>query len=461
MKKLLILLIVTAILLTACGSPAVQVEVTQTSQTTSQKEQTEKTPEATQPPANKLDFPDAVASVSSGSNHTMAVDKDGNLWVWGDNYNGQIGDGNVSTYHDPIFEGDPNDYHTYLDEPVNGRRDRNVDNDVYTPKLIMKNVIFAVARDDSSFAVTKDNKLYAWGCNSYGKLGDGTGEQKTTPTFIMDDVRYVDSVNYNTLFIKTDNTLWAVRSPEFMIPDEEFEFHKPKKLAENVKKAVFDNTKPNTTGIAVLTTDGEVIGVDTEHGATYEIYYYSKDNDGRVMGQLSDFGYGIINNFSDIVDISSGAGQQIFLLDKKGDVFGWGANGSSGKLGIGVNSTGNDDENDLFWVDTAISITSGVAKLLNGCMFIKNDGALYVWGTNIEWASYKSSSGKVNGFGTIGDLIVFGPTPVLFLENIIMADGNIALDRDFKVYTWGQNFHGQLGTGDSENRTQPTLISFE
>ena len=41
-------------------------------------------------------------SVSTGSYHAMAIDVDGNLWGWGKNNQGQLGDGTTNDSTTPI-----------------------------------------------------------------------------------------------------------------------------------------------------------------------------------------------------------------------------------------------------------------------------------------------------------------------------------------------------------------------
>ncbi len=40
--------------------------------------------------------------VSAGGSHSLAVKSDGTLWAWGDNYYGQLGNGNTTDQHSPV-----------------------------------------------------------------------------------------------------------------------------------------------------------------------------------------------------------------------------------------------------------------------------------------------------------------------------------------------------------------------
>ena len=45
---------------------------------------------------------DHVSAVSAGAFHTLAIKTDGSLWAWGDNSNGQLGDGTTIERRSPI-----------------------------------------------------------------------------------------------------------------------------------------------------------------------------------------------------------------------------------------------------------------------------------------------------------------------------------------------------------------------
>ena len=61
--------------------------------------------------------------------------------------------------------------------------------DRYTPTKILDHVISVSLGDEHSGAITQDGSLYMWGWNSSGQIGDGTTEyRRYTPTKILDHV---------------------------------------------------------------------------------------------------------------------------------------------------------------------------------------------------------------------------------------------------------------------------------
>jgi len=98
-----------------------------------------------------------VAVVSIGGLwHTTIIRTDGTLWIWGGNYDGQLGDGTTI-----------------------GRQH---------PQQLMDDVMTVSAGPWHTIAVQSDGSLWAWGSNDYGVLGDGTTTARLTPVRIMDGV---------------------------------------------------------------------------------------------------------------------------------------------------------------------------------------------------------------------------------------------------------------------------------
>lgn len=96
----------------------------------------------------KVIFPLAVTSVAgiaAGYVHSLAVTNDG-LYAWGDNFNGELGDGT--------------------------RIDRRLPVKVSFPPSVIVVTGIAAGRNDS-YAITNDG-LYAWGSDFSGQLGNGS-----------------------------------------------------------------------------------------------------------------------------------------------------------------------------------------------------------------------------------------------------------------------------------------------
>jgi len=83
----------------------------------------------------------AAADIAAGWSHSVAI-KEGRVWSWGDNTDGQLGQ--------------PDADRALLPRPV--------------PEL---NNVIAVAASRHTLALTSDGKVYAWGNNRYGQLGNG------------------------------------------------------------------------------------------------------------------------------------------------------------------------------------------------------------------------------------------------------------------------------------------------
>ena len=368
-----------------------------------------------------------IISVSAGNNHTMALDDRGQVWVWGDNYFGQIGNGGITTYLDPEYDEDPDEEYW----PVFEGNIKNADNDAYRPQLIMGGVRAIYARENSSFAITDNGELFAWGQNDMGQLGDGTRINRLVPVFIDDEVLDIDHSRQRTIILKTDHTLWI--SGSRFGPWDSGDYPEPELFFTNVRKAVLEGAT-NYGGVLMLTTDGR-------------LYHYTDPSMSYQYELLEITGLG------DITDISTAA-QQVYVLNANGDVYGWGAH-------AGYDLGADFDE---FWVESPSFIASNIWKIPRGRFLITEDGALLTWGEVKELIDYRNSQGSSGG-GYVGDLlVVYGALPVPVLGNVYMADGIdshfVALDNDGNVYTWGENFNGQLGIGGSENQIAPQRVSF-
>ncbi|RTL36851.1 MAG: hypothetical protein EKK53_22375 [Burkholderiales bacterium] len=97
---------------------------------------------------SRVDLPagtKAVAISTAGNGHVMVLADNGRVYAWGGNVYGQLGDGTVVSRTAPVQVSIPND--SLVREIAGGGH--------------------------FSAAITVDGKLYTWGYNQYGQLGDG------------------------------------------------------------------------------------------------------------------------------------------------------------------------------------------------------------------------------------------------------------------------------------------------
>ncbi len=97
-----------------------------------------------------------IIAISAGHEHSVAVALDGSVWTWGDNYFGQLGDGSNYESHLPV---------KVIAEPTDSS----------------EGIIEISAAHEHTLALDGWGRLYAWGWNEFGQLGDGTNTSRNTP----------------------------------------------------------------------------------------------------------------------------------------------------------------------------------------------------------------------------------------------------------------------------------------
>jgi len=102
--------------------------------------------------------PNKITAVALGKWHSIALAEDGELYAWGGNDHGQLGDNSSTDRHTPI---------NVTDGAYDGKKD-----------LGDTAPITAVALGEyHSIALCEDGTVYSWGYNNAGQLGDGTNTE--------------------------------------------------------------------------------------------------------------------------------------------------------------------------------------------------------------------------------------------------------------------------------------------
>jgi alpha-tubulin suppressor-like RCC1 family protein len=111
-------------------------------------------------PVSVLGAVKTFCQIEAGSNHTVAIDKNGRAWVWGVNTGGQLGDNSVTSKLTPVS--------------VLGA---------------VKTFCKIAAGASHTVAIDKNGRAWGWGFNSTGQLGDNSTTQRLTPVSVLGAVK--------------------------------------------------------------------------------------------------------------------------------------------------------------------------------------------------------------------------------------------------------------------------------
>lgn len=372
-------------------------------------------------------IPVEISEIALFREHSAGVTADGDLYVWGRNYFGQIGDGTTADRSVPI---------KVLEnvKAVSGAFGTTAaiteDNDLYiwglisfgegnytskTPIKLLEDVQQVVCGDAHTGIITNDNSLYLVGSNRWGQIGDGTTTEKRTPVKVLDNVIKVDCTStYNTGALTADGSLyiWGYNKHGQIGDGTTKDKHIPMKVLDNVK----DFWMSQYVSLALM-----------EDGTLYMWGY-----------EISE----LPKKFLENVKVVSRGGVFTGAITEDGTLYTWGQN-NYGQLGIG----GTSDK------DTPVKVLDNIEQIecfnYYHTAAITQDGSLYMWG--------------YNGNGEIGD----GTTehryvPCKILDNVQKVTSGwhhvAAILNSGEIYIWGGNTYGQLGNCSYENCGTPTLL---
>ena len=128
-----------------------------------------------------------IRKIEVGEQHVIALKKDGTVWAWGLNSNGQLGNNTKvnSSYAIQVLDS--------------------------TGKEFLKDVVDISAGYDFSIAVMKDKTVYGWGYNGYYGLGINSATARVLPTKMHDSYNVIQAQGgyYSTIVLKGDGTVWG------------------------------------------------------------------------------------------------------------------------------------------------------------------------------------------------------------------------------------------------------------
>lgn len=389
----------------------------------------------------KIDTGDAFNVSVVGLGETSAVlTKSGDLFMWGANDYGQLGDGTATT--------------------------------AIAPKLVMSNVKSAVKGGLNMAAITNDNVLYMWGANNYGQLGTGDTESVTTPKKIMENVREVQFFTLNnsyatTAAITTDGILymWGDNENGQLGDAGTTDSYEPVEVMTNVK-SVF--SAPDC--MFAVTEDHKLYSWGTNYVGTLGI---GSSNQSLIAEPTL-----VMEDVSRIISTVDSLYPKVAAIKTDGTLYMWGYN---------INYIISPDSNGVI-CSKPVSVLEDVEEIAfctytyGDVLALKNNGDLYQWGANKTTATdFKSPTLIANdviaihhSYNTKTMLTYDGriytwdsyaslPSNSLGDQKFVSFDMThltrqdpawVALDENGDVYTWGNNLNYMLGDGSSTSNSR-------
>ena len=333
-------------------------------------------------------------------NNSLAVDEDRNLWIWGANYYGQLGDGTTTPSSTPRI----------LD--LGGKQP----NKIY-------------ANNYGLFVTDTNGDTWAWGSkNDYGQLGIGTKTPVTSPTLVKGGHKFTQIVPIfrGVIGVDTNHKLWtwgACGAP-CAVSYRKYSTHlEPVPLL------------PDKKFVQIAATHGSIAAID-ENGDTWGW----GDNDD---GQLGD---GTTTDRNTPVKVTGGHKfDQIYAsmrtslgIDADGKAWTWGSNGLTA---LGQNKT--DTRYDALQpAEVAGKHTFQQADAYEDTMVaIDTTGQAWGWGENTHG---QLGNGKY-GNGVCSRAPETPNTKQRFKKIMAGRDFTLAIGTDGNLYSWGETTNEAAG----------------
>ncbi|BDR52281.1 hypothetical protein KIM372_01880 [Bombiscardovia nodaiensis] len=401
--------------------------------------------------------------VSAGGYLSLAIGSDGNTYAWGNNQYGQLGDNTTTSRKLPVR--------------------------VHTPTGVHFTAISAGCYH--ALALGDDGNIYAWGYNQYGQLGDGTTTNKKEPVATHHGAlpagqRFtaISAGFYHSLALGSDNKMYSWGLNNMGQLGDGTTSSGAHQADGTPIHATADKIEPVLVHNGALPASEHFTSISAGRwhslalGSDHKIYSWGYNGSGQ-LGNGIQGGGDAINNFptgstadqSEPVLVHNGAlpasehfttisagSYHSLALGSDGQTYSWGTS-NMGQLGDGTNFNRPEPvqvhHGALPVSEHFVTISAGAAHNIA----IGSDGRTYSWGWNL--------------YDQLGDGTgVDRKEPVLTHSGALQATGrftticagpwhNLAFGTDHHTYSWGWNDSGLLGDGTILDKNEPVLVGLQ
>jgi alpha-tubulin suppressor-like RCC1 family protein len=305
------------------------------------------------------------SQVAAGRYHSLGVTASGIAYAWGYNGRGRLGDGTTTDRSSPV---------TVLGGITNWAQ--------------------VFAGTDHSLGVTASGIAYAWGYNSFGRLGDGTTTSRTSPVTVVGGI-----------------TNWAQLDGGFR-----------------------HSLGVTASGIAYAW------GVGTD-GRLGDGYTSSRTSPVTVIGGITNW-----------AQVSAGTSHSLGVT-ASGIAYAWGLN-STGQLGDGTTTNRSSPVTVIGGITNWAQVSGGYHSLGVTASGIAYAWGLNSTGQLGDGTTTNRSSPVT----VVGGITNWAEVSAGEAANSFSARSSAGITDNGLLYAWGDNGSGQLGDGTTTSRTSPVTV---
>ena len=361
----------------------------------------------------------SVASIASGGFAGYALLTSGHVWAWGDDLEGQIGDGGA----------------WYLST---------------TPIEIpgLRSIVAIAAGANTAYALQSGGAVLAWGDDTQDELGDAGYSRRQEPRRIRAPrgVVAIAAGGWSAYALTRDGGVWAWGDDGLGQIG----------TAGPLPRAIPGRVQQLSGVIAIAAGDGDGYALrrdgtvwawgDASLGQLGTQHCGASESAERGNRRCPRAGVPVeIRGLGGVTAIAAAA-DTAYALRRDGTVWAWGGD-SFGALGSRIRGQFADQPRRVRGVAHVVAIAAGSST----AYAVLRDGSVWAWGRGVD--------GEL-GDGTTANRAV--PTRVLTHAPVIQVEGGgamaYALDRQGQIWAWGSGLYGQLGNGYLVSLDEPTRV---
>jgi alpha-tubulin suppressor-like RCC1 family protein len=279
-----------------------------------------------------------ISATAYSVRSALALKTDNTLWAWGENANGQVGDGTIISRSSPVQIGLLSDWSS-------------------------------VSAGRTSGAIKTNGTLWAWGFGTFGSIGDGASVSRSSPVQIgaLTNWASVATAASSTASIKTDGTLWTWGANDYG--------QLGRNNVASVGSPVQIGALTNWSSISV--TSNAMVSVKTNG----TLWTWGRNTDGRLgqniattVNRSSPVQVGALTNWSS----ASFGNAHVAAVKTDGTLWAWGSN-LNGRLGDGTVANRSSPV-QIGALTNWLRVSAGGSAT----SAIKTDGTLWTWGDNLN-----------------------------------------------------------------------------